>query len=111
MSPMTQFALNGVAVTVDSEPDRPLIDVLRETFDLFSVRSSCGIGTCGTCTVLLDGRPVSACLQLLGMVEGRELRTTEGEGLDEVQRRSSTRRPSSVRSASRHGPHRHVHPT
>lgn len=90
MPPVTQFSLNGADVAVHGEPDRPLIDVLRGDFDLFSVRSSCGIGICGTCTVLLDGRAVSACLLLLGMVEGRAVTTTEaqapeGADLDDVQ--------------------------
>jgi aerobic-type carbon monoxide dehydrogenase small subunit (CoxS/CutS family) len=72
------FRLNGVSVTVDEDPGRPLVDALRIELDVPSVRMSCGIGNCGTCTVLLDGRAVSGCLLLLGMVHGRDLETTEG---------------------------------
>lgn len=74
----TTFTLNGRTVSVAADADRPLVDVLRTELDLMSVRASCGVGLCGTCTVLLDGRAVSGCLLLLGMVEGREIETTEG---------------------------------
>lgn len=75
---MTTFTLNGRTVSVDGDPSRPLVDVLRSELDLSSVRVSCGVGLCGTCTVLLDGRAVSGCLLIVGMVEGREVQTTEG---------------------------------
>ena len=57
-----------------------LLDVLRDRLKLWSVRESCGVGACGSCTVLLDGRPVSACLLLAVRSTGREITTLEGLG-------------------------------
>lgn len=79
------FQLNGRAVTVTGDPARPLIDVLRDDLDTSSVRLSCGIGLCGTCTVLLDGQPVSGCLLLTGMVAGRRIETVEGQRGSEAE--------------------------
>src|SRR3970282_2239795 len=57
-----------------------LLDVLRDRLKLWSVRESCGVGACGSCTVLLDGRPVSSCLLLAVRSTGREITTLEGLG-------------------------------
>jgi carbon-monoxide dehydrogenase small subunit len=57
-----------------------LLEVLRDRFKLWSVRESCGVGACGTCTVLLDGRPVSACILLAVRAAGRQVLTVEGLG-------------------------------
>jgi aerobic-type carbon monoxide dehydrogenase small subunit (CoxS/CutS family) len=66
-----------------------LLDVLRDGLKLWSVRESCGVGACGTCTVLMDGSPVSSCFLLAARVSGREIVTLEGIGggqvLDSVQ--------------------------
>jgi aerobic-type carbon monoxide dehydrogenase small subunit (CoxS/CutS family) len=72
-----QFTLNGRASTVDVGDNELLLDTLREDARLTSVRYSCGIGVCGTCTVLLDGKAVSSCLQLTQMVSGRRVQTAE----------------------------------
>ncbi len=55
-----------------------LLEVLRDQFQLWSVREGCGVGSCGTCTVLMDGRPVSSCLLLAVRAAGREIVTVEG---------------------------------
>lgn len=55
-----------------------LLEVLRDQLKLWSVRESCGVGACGTCTVLLDGKPVSSCLMLAARVSGQTLTTLEG---------------------------------
>ncbi len=55
-----------------------LLSVLRDQFNLFSVREGCGVGMCGACTVLVDGNPISSCLTLAVMAEGKEIQTTEG---------------------------------
>ena len=78
MTEETTFELNGRQVTVVGDPGRSLVEVLRDDLDATSVRLSCGIGLCGTCTVLLDGQPVSGCLLLTGMVQGRQVETVEG---------------------------------
>ena len=57
-----------------------LLEVLRERLKLWSVRESCGVGACGSCTVLLDGRPVSSCLLLAVRSTGKEIITVEGLG-------------------------------
>ena len=56
--------LNQRDVSLVIDDADTLLDVLRERFKLWSVRESCGVSACGTCTVLLDGKPVSACLLL-----------------------------------------------
>lgn len=73
-----KVTLNGAAVALDTEhDDELLLDVLRDRMGLTSVRYCCGIGVCGTCTVLLDGAPVSSCLLLVSMVAGRRVDTAE----------------------------------
>lgn len=71
------------------EPHWTLLEVLRERLDLTGTREGCGEGACGSCTVLMDGKPIRACLTLAGEAEGCEITTIEGlaEGgaLDPVQ--------------------------
>ena len=70
--------INGREETLSVEDAETLTEVLRDRFKLWSVRESCGVGACGTCTVLLDGRPVSSCFLLAVRVAGREITTLEG---------------------------------
>jgi len=66
-----------------------LLEVLRDRLKLWSVRESCGVGACGTCTVLLDGQPVSSCFLLAARAAGHEVTTLEslddGETLHPIQ--------------------------
>ena len=66
-----------------------LLEVLRDRLKLWSVRESCGVGACGSCTVLLDGNPVSSCILLAARVDRREIVTLEALGdeqsLDPIQ--------------------------
>lgn len=71
------FRLNGAAVAATVMPHHSLIELLREHFDLFGARESCGQGLCGCCTVLVDGRAVSACLTLAAFADGAEIITVE----------------------------------
>ncbi|HEY8476366.1 MAG TPA: (2Fe-2S)-binding protein [Chloroflexota bacterium] len=84
-----QFRVNGRDVAVDVEPEETLRHVLRERLGLLSVRETCGVGICGACTVLVDGKPVSSCLVLAPLTSGRSVLTVEGLGdgrmLDVVQ--------------------------
>ena len=74
-----KFTLNGDPVEVKLKSgDRLLVDVLREDLQLTGTKHGCGIGACGTCTVIVDGLPVAACLQLAALVDGAEVRTIEG---------------------------------
>ena len=59
-------------------PHQTLLDVLRDTLGIFDAKEGCGEGVCGACTVLLDGRPVSSCLVLAPMVQGRAILTVRG---------------------------------
>lgn len=70
--------INDRDETLVVEDADTLLDVLRDRLKLWSVRESCGVGACGSCTVLLDGRPVSACLLLAVRSTGREITTLEG---------------------------------
>jgi carbon-monoxide dehydrogenase small subunit len=84
-----RFTLNGAAVEALVMPHISLVDLLRERFELFGARESCGQGLCGCCTVLVDGRAVSSCLTLAAFVDGTEIVTVEhlaADGrLDQVQ--------------------------
>ena len=55
-----------------------LLEVLRDHFKFWSVREGCGVGACGTCTVLLDGKPVSSCFLLAARAAGHNITTLEG---------------------------------
>ncbi|HEY3350423.1 MAG TPA: (2Fe-2S)-binding protein [Thermoanaerobaculia bacterium] len=75
-----RFVLNGRPAAVDAPPSSRLLDVLRGALGLTGTKEGCGEGECGSCTVLLDGAPVNACLVLFGQVEGRAVTTVEGLG-------------------------------
>jgi aerobic-type carbon monoxide dehydrogenase small subunit (CoxS/CutS family) len=72
--------VNGRPHQLTVRGNEPLLEVLRDRLGLLSVREGCGIGICGACTVLLDGRPYSACLTLAALAAGREILTLEGLG-------------------------------
>jgi aerobic carbon-monoxide dehydrogenase small subunit len=72
------LGINGREETIIVEDADTLIEVLRNQFKLWSVRESCGVGACGSCTVLLDGRPVSSCFVLAARAAGRQITTLEG---------------------------------
>ena len=72
------FVLNGSSVSLLIEGHDLLIDVLRGPLGQTGTKESCGKGECGACTVLIDGRPVNACLYPAAEVEGRSVTTIEG---------------------------------
>jgi len=72
------FTLNKEKVTIDVDPMKRLLDVLREDFNLLGAKESCGEGECGACTVLLDGEPVTSCILNAIHAEGKEVETVEG---------------------------------
>ncbi len=74
-----QFYLNGEPHYVDSEAGASLLSVVRR-LGTASVRSGCEVGDCGSCTVLLDGRPVRACITFAAKAQGREVTTVEALG-------------------------------
>jgi aerobic-type carbon monoxide dehydrogenase small subunit (CoxS/CutS family) len=73
-----QLKVNGIEHTLTGPPTRTLLTALREDLNLGSVREGCGIGMCGACTVLLDGRAMSSCLLLAGQAVGKSVTTVEG---------------------------------
>jgi len=75
---IVEFKLNGKDVRLDVPPNETLIDTLRLRLGVKSVKRGCERGECGTCTVLLDGRPVTSCMILTPQVQGREVSTVEG---------------------------------
>lgn len=77
MADKTTFRVNGKEVTVGVEPNTPLVFVLRQDLDLKGTRLGCGEGDCGACTVLLDGRPVTACNTPLDAAAGCNVETIE----------------------------------
>ena len=74
--------VNGEEADLYIPPNRTLLQVIREELELTGAKESCGEGACGSCTVLCDGRPVRGCLTLAAEVEGREITTIEGLGME-----------------------------
>jgi aerobic-type carbon monoxide dehydrogenase small subunit (CoxS/CutS family) len=70
--------VNGQAHELAVAPNWTLLEVLRDQLELRGAVEGCGVGQCGSCTVLIDGRPVSSCLTLATNVEGRSVTTIEG---------------------------------
>ncbi len=75
---LVRFRLNGKEVEVDVSPNEILLDTLRLKLGVRSVKRGCERGECGTCTVLLNGDPVTSCLILTPQVDGAEVITVEG---------------------------------
>lgn len=75
---LLEFTLNGRPVSLDLEPRELLLDVVRDRLGLTGAKRSCDVQVCGTCTVLLDGAPVSSCCTLAYEARGREVLTIEG---------------------------------
>jgi len=78
-TPLT-LLINGQSRKARAAPDTPLLYVLRNDFGLSGPKFGCGLGQCGACTVLIDGRPVRSCITPAGSVSGRPITTLEGLG-------------------------------
>jgi len=78
--PAIRFRLNGVETTIDADPDRSLLDVLRAELGLKSPHFGCGAGECGACHVLLGDRAVTSCDTPLWSVADKDVTTVEGLG-------------------------------
>jgi nicotinate dehydrogenase subunit A len=72
--------VNGAVHSVPAEPDTPLLYVLRNDLGLNAAKFGCGLGQCGTCTVLVDGAPVRSCITPIGTLGQSEITTLEGIG-------------------------------
>ena len=76
----TKLNVNGKSIELNCASGRTLDDVLRNELGLFGVRVSCSEGECGSCTILVDGKPMTSCMMLANQVEGKEVTTIEGLG-------------------------------
>lgn len=72
-----EFQVNGKRVGVAVDPETPLLYVLRNDLGLKGTRAGCAEGQCMSCTVLIDGRPMTACTEPVGAVAGRKIETVE----------------------------------
>lgn len=75
---MTDFVLNGKAVSVDADPKTPVLWIIREQLGLTGTKYGCGIAACGACTVHMNGQPVRSCVMTLDAVSGADITTIEG---------------------------------
>jgi carbon-monoxide dehydrogenase small subunit len=75
---IVEFTVNGAPATVDAEPRTTLAEALRDHLDLTGTNLGCEHGVCGSCTVLVDGTAVRACLMLVAQCEGTAVSTVEG---------------------------------
>ena len=90
--PATKLSVNGRAVEIESwDADEPLLYALRNTLDLHGAKFGCGLGQCGACTVIMDGRAVRSCITPLRQAAGRAVTTIESLGTPE--------QPSALQSA------------
>ena len=78
--PAIRFRLNGRAVEIDADPDRPLLDILRGPLGLTGAHFGCGAGECGACHVMLGDHAVTSCDTALWSVADKEVTTLEGLG-------------------------------
>ncbi len=72
------LSINGVSHTIDAEPDRTLLTVLRDELDFTGSKYGCGEGQCGACTVMIDGLPARSCQTRAAAIAGRRITTIEG---------------------------------
>ena len=77
---MMTLKINGLTHQVDADPDTPLLYVLRDDLKLNAAKFGCGLGQCGSCTVIVDGKAVLSCVTPLLLVEGKQVTTLEGLG-------------------------------
>ena len=75
-----KLKVNGHDHQIDADPDTPLLYVLREDLKLNAAKFGCGLGQCGACTVIVDGRAVLSCVTPLILLEGKQVTTLEGLG-------------------------------
>lgn len=82
---MIEFEVNGKSVTTDSDPETPLLWVIRDELKLKGTKFGCGIALCGACTVHLDGTAIRSCTAPVSIAAGRSVTTIEGLASDAGQ--------------------------
>ena len=83
MTRVIRLSVNGAAHEVEVPTYRTLLDCLRNDLGLTGSKEGCGVGVCGACTVLLDGKMISSCIALAVFADGRQVTTVEGLAEDE----------------------------
>jgi aerobic-type carbon monoxide dehydrogenase small subunit (CoxS/CutS family) len=83
MDATVTLTVNGTQRTITTDPDRPLLDVLREELHLTGAKYGCGEGQCGACTVLMDGKRVLSCVTPVAAADKKAITTIEGLGAGE----------------------------
>src|SRR6185503_19641825 len=78
MANVTELRINGSKRTLNAEPERTLLSVLRDDLDLTGAKYGCGEGQCGACTVMIDGVPTKSCVTSVANAAGKEIVTIEG---------------------------------
>jgi len=78
-----RFTLNGKAVSLDADPETPLLEALRNDFELNGPKFGCGLAQCGACAVLINGQSSRSCVTPISAVEGQVVTTLEGLGSEE----------------------------
>jgi aerobic carbon-monoxide dehydrogenase small subunit len=73
-----KFLLNNKLVSIDTDPSKRLLDIIREDFNLKGTKEGCGEGECGACMVIMNGKAVNSCLIAAGMLQDAEVLTIEG---------------------------------
>ncbi|WP_128927614.1 (2Fe-2S)-binding protein [Bradyrhizobium guangxiense] len=77
---MTTLTINGESRSIKASPDTPLLYVLRDELALNAAKYGCGLGQCGACTVIVDGKAIFSCITPVMLLEGRTITTLEGLG-------------------------------
>jgi len=89
MKRMIRLTINDKDIEIAVKPNQTLADVIREEIGLTGTKKGCEVGECGTCTVILDGKPVNSCLVLAVQADGKNILTIEGletaQGLHPIQ--------------------------
>ena len=89
MKKTIHITVNHKPLEFEAEPNRTLLEVIRETLCLTGTKAGCLVGDCGACTVLVDGKPVNSCLMLAVQAHGKQITTIEGvetlQGLHPLQ--------------------------
>lgn len=83
MTERISLRVNGKTHSVEVEPETPLLYILRNDLELNGPKFGCGLGQCGTCTILMDGRAVRSCIISMSMAKGADITTLDGLGTPE----------------------------
>jgi xanthine dehydrogenase iron-sulfur-binding subunit len=78
------LTINGRKKTLDVDVRSSLLEILRDQLGLTSIKQGCGVGECGSCTIMVDDTPIDSCIYLAVWADGKSIRTLEGESRDGI---------------------------